>query len=306
VDRFLALRVFTTVVDKGSFVGAAKALEMSPASVTEHVQGLERHLNTRLLNRTTRRLALTDEGSAYFEHARQILTRMEEADSMLAAQRLNPRGLLRVQMPHMLATQIILPRVPMLLARYTEMRVEISLSASTPDLVHDNLDLALVISMDPDPTVVFRPLGLVRVRTCASPEYLARRGVPRHPDELRDHDTIGVRAGVVLSNYRFEQDGRLITRDFPSRVVADSGDGQLVLGLSHAGIFQAAHYAVAPLLESGRLVQVLEDWSWRGPPLGAMHLPNRFLSPKVQVFLDFARESLGDRVSPYRSDWDIR
>lgn len=306
MDRFLALQVFTTVVEKGSFVGAAKALEMSPASVTEQVQALERHLNTRLLNRTTRRIALTDEGAAYCEHARQILSRMEEADSMLAAQRLSPRGLLRVQMPHMLATQIILPRIPMLLARYTEMRVEISLSAAIPDLVHDNLDLALVVTLDPDPSAVFRPMGLVRVRTCASPEYLARRGVPRHPDDLREHDTIGVRSGVVLSSYRFEENGRLVTRDYASRVVADSGDGQLVLGLAHAGVFQAAHYAVAPLLESGRLVAVLGDWEWRGPPLGAMHLPNRFLSPKVQVFLDFVKESLGDKVMPYRADWDIR
>ena len=306
MDRFLALQVFTTVVDKGSFVNAAKALDLSPASVTEHVQALERHLNTRLLNRTTRRIALTDEGAAYYEHARQILSRMDEADSMLAAQRLNPRGQLRVRMPHMLATQIVLPRIPMLLARYTELRVEISLSAEVPDLVHENLDLAIVVSMEPDPSVVFRPLGLVRIRTCASPEYLARRGTPRHPDDLRSHDTIGVRTGAVLSQYRFEENGRLVSRDYQSRVVADSGDGQLVLGLAHAGIFQAAHYAVAPLLESGRLVSVLDDWSWRGPPLGAMHLPNRFLSPKVQVFLDFVRESVGDKVSPYRSDWDIR
>lgn len=308
MDRFFALQVFTTVVEKGSFVGAANALELSPASVTEHIQALERHLKTRLLNRTTRRIALTDEGAAYYEHGKEILARMEEADAMLAAQRLFPKGLLRVQMPHMLATQVILPRIPMLLHRYTEMRVEISLSAAIPDLVHDNLDLALVIAMDPDPSVVFRPLGLVRVRTCASPEYLARRGVPRTPDDLPGHDTIGVRQAnqVFLSSFRFQQDGRMISRDYPSRVIADSGDGQRVLGLSHVGIFQGAHYAVADLLESGRLVEVLADWSWSGPPLGAMHLPNRFLSPRVQVFLDFVKESLGDKVAPYRADWDNR
>ena len=111
MDRFFALQVFTTVVEKGSFVGAANALDLSPASITEHVQALERHLKTRLLNRTTRRIALTDEGAAYFEHCKQILARMEEADAMLAAQRVSPKGLLRVQMPHMLATQIILTRI---------------------------------------------------------------------------------------------------------------------------------------------------------------------------------------------------
>lgn len=305
MDRLLTLEIFATVADKGSFVAAAKALDLSPASVTEHVQALEKRLKTRLLNRTTRRIALTDEGHAYFEHCKQILARIEEADGMLAAQRLSPKGLLRVQAPHLLCTQILLPQVPRFLERYPELRVEFTLSAAFPDLVHQNLDLGLNISLDPRPGVIFRPIGMVRVRTVASPEYLARRGVPKTPDDLMHHDTIGVRAApdVFLSSFRFERDGRMFARDYPSRVIADSGDAQCVLGLANAGIFQGGHYAVAALIDAGRLVPVLDDWSWSGPPLGAVHLPNRFLSPKVQVFLDFAREALGDKVAPYRADW---
>ena len=306
MDRLLTLEVFACVVEKGSFAAAARALELSPASVTEHVQALEKRLKTRLLNRTTRRIALTDEGAAYFEHCRQILARIEEADGMLAAQRMSPKGLLRVQAPPMLCTQILLPQMPRFLERYPEMRVEFVLSAAFPDLVHQNLDVGLAISLDPRPGVIFRPIGMVRVRTCASPEYLARRGVPATPDDLEHHDTIGVRAApdVFLASFRFEKDGRMFAREYPSRIIADSGDAQRVLGLAHAGIFQGGHYAVVDLIEQGRLVPVLEDWSWSGPPLGALHLPNRFLSPRVQVFLDFAREALGDKVAPYRADWN--
>jgi LysR family transcriptional regulator, regulator for bpeEF and oprC len=308
MDRFLALEVFATVVEKGSFVGAAQALGLSPASVTEHVQALEKHLKTRLLNRTTRRIALTEEGAAYFEHCRQILARMEEADGMLAAQRVSPKGALRVQAPQVLAGVVLLPRLPAFLERYPDLSVEFSISGAMPDLVQRGLDLALCLLPDPHPGVIFRPIGLCRVRTVASPAYLARHGTPTHPDELVNHRTIGVRSapGVFLSTFRFQQDGRMISRDYASRISVDSGDGQGVVAIAGGGIFQGYHYAVAHLIDAGLVVPVLDEWSWSGPPLGAMHMPNRFLSPKVQVFIDFVKESLGDKVDPYRTDWDNR
>ena len=98
----------------------------------------------------------------------------------------------------------------------------------------------------------------------------------------------------------------MISREARTRLVADSGEAQRAAGLAHGGIFQAYHYAVTDLLESGRAVRVLKDWAWSGPPLGAVHLPNRFLAPTVQVFLDFAKELLRDKISPYRADWDNR
>lgn len=308
MDRLLTLEVFTSVVDKGSFVAAARALELSPASVTEHIQALEKRLKTKLLHRTTRRIALTEEGAAYFEHCKQVLARIEEADSMLAARRLSPKGTLRVQGPQVLVNTILLPRLSGFLERYPELSVEFSISPAMPDLVQQNLDLAILINPDPSPGVIFRPIGLCRVRTFAARAYLRKHGTPKHPDELANHSIIGVRSspGVYLSRFRFQQDGRMISRDFPSRVSVELGDGPALAALAGVGIGQAYHYAVAHLIEAGKLVPVLDDWSWSGPPIGAVHLPNRFLSPKVQVFLDFVKESLGAKVSPYRADWDNR
>ncbi|MCD6040420.1 MAG: transcriptional regulator [Burkholderiales bacterium] len=304
----MTLEVFAAVVDQGSFVAAARALDLSPASVTEHIQALEKRLKTKLLNRTTRRIALTEEGAAYFEHCKQLLARMEEADSMLAAQRSSPKGTLRMQGPQVLVNSILLPRMSQFLERYPELSAELSISAAMPDLVQQNLDLAILINPDPSPGVIFRPIGLCPVRTFASPAYLREHGTPAHPDELANHRVIGVRTspGVYLSTFRFQQDGRMISRDFPSRVTVDLGDGPAVAAAAGVGIGQSYNYAVAQLIEEGKLVPVLDDWSWSGPPLGAVHLPNRFLSPKVQVFLDFVKEALGNKVSPYRADWDNR
>ena len=308
MDRLLTLEVFTAVVDKGSFVAAARSLDLSPASVTEHIQELEKRLKTKLLNRTTRRIALTEEGAAYFEHCKQVLARMEEADAMLAAQRSSPKGTLRVQGPQVLVNAILLPRLSQFLERYAELSVEFSISAAMPDLVQQNLDLAILINPDPSPGVIFRPIGLCAVRTFASPAYLRKHGKPNHPDDLARHSVIGVRSspGVYLSMFRFQQDGKMISRNFPTRVTVDLGDGPALAALAGVGIGQSYNYAVARHLEEGTLVAVLDDWSWSGPPLGAVHLPNRFLSPKVQVFLDFVKESLGAKVSPYRADWDNR
>ena len=308
MDRLLSLEVFTAVVDRGSFAAAARALDLAPASVTEHIQALERRLKTKLLNRTTRRIALTEEGAAYFEHCKQVLSRMEEADGMLVAQRLSPKGTVRVQGPQVLVAGILIPALPRFLQRYPDLSVEFSVNAAMPDLMQQNLDLALLINPDPQPGVVFRPLGLCPVRTFASRGYLRKHGTPRHPDDLTQHVLIGARTapGVYLSAFRFQEKGRMITREFQCRVGVDLGDGQAQAAIAGVGIGQSYNYAVAHHIAEGRLVPVLDEWSWTGPPLGAVHLPNRFLSPKVQVFLEFVKQALGDKVSPYRADWDNR
>lgn len=305
MDRFLAMTIFARVVEKKSFVRAAESLDLSPAAVTGHVKALERRLNSKLLQRTTRRLALTEEGAVYYEQCRRILAQVDEADSMLAAQRRSPKGTLRVLTPALLGTLVIIPHMPAFLDRYPDLRVEFQLSPQAPDFVAQNIDVALQLAMQPDPRVVFRPFGLCAVRTVATPQYLARHGRPQKPEDLAHHQVIGVRAspGILLSAMRFQRDGRMFAYDAPCRLVADAGDAQRVAGLAHGGIFQGYQYTVADLIARGELVPLLEDWEWSGPPLGAAYLPNRFVPPKVQVFLECVRALLADRIAPYREDW---
>lgn len=304
MDRFLALKVFTKVVECGGFAAAARALDLGPASVTEHIKALEKHLKTKLLNRTTRSMALTDEGAAYYEHACQILTRMEEADAMLTAQRVSPQGVLRVAMPQLMGTMIVLPQMPAFLERYPGMRVEFTLSAQAPSFSAQNLDLAIQISADIEPGLVFRPFGLTRLWTVATPVYLAKRGTPRTPEDLEGHEVIGIRAVPgIPAQLLFERDRQMIMRDSNARLTADSGVAQVLLGLQDFGIFQGTEYAIDALVKEGKLVRILQDWDWSGPPVGAVHPPNRFLQPKVGVFLDFVQQLLMPKLSPFRPDW---
>ena len=306
MDRLLTLEVFTAVVDKGSFVAAARALDLSPASVTEHIQELEKRLKTKLLNRTSG-------ASRSPRKAQRTSSTVAGARAWKKPMRCSPRSAarpeaLRVQGPQVLVNGILLPRFSKFLERYAELSVEFSISPAMPDLVQQSLDLAILINPDPSPGVIFPADRLVRGAHLRFARVSTQHGKPKHPDDLSKHSVIGVRTspGVYLSSFRFQHDGKMISRTFPSRVTVDLGDGPALAALAGVGIGQSYNYAVAHHLEEGRLVPVLDDWSWSGPPLGAVHLPNRFLSPKVQVFLDFVKESLGTKVSPYRADWDNR
>jgi DNA-binding transcriptional LysR family regulator len=306
VDRFLSLTVFSAVAKAGSFVGAARVLDMSPASVTEHVQRLERHLQTLLLQRTTRKVALTEQGQAFYEHAEKVLARLEEADTAMASHRGAAVGTLRVVMPPLLGTQVIIPRIPAFLRQNPELSIVTTLTTQVPDMVAQDWDLALQVRLTPEPGLAFVPLGLCRVRTLASPGYLALRGIPRTPNDLLQHDLIGVRdmPGDALALWRFQHEGRLISREFPTRLVTAAGDGQRAAALADGGIIQGVHYAVADLVESRRLVPVLEEWEWTGPPLGVLHVQGHALPPKAEVFVEFVKGLLRGRIAPYRSDWD--
>jgi DNA-binding transcriptional LysR family regulator len=307
-DRHLLLTVFTRVAEEGSFVGAARALGLSPASVSSHVRALETRLRTRLFDRTTRSVSLTPQGDTYYRHVREILDSVNAADHMFTPHRQAPVGTLRVAAPALLGSLILIPGLPALLRAWPDLRVELTLTAEHQDILGGKLDVCLQWTMAPEPGLVYRPLGLCPVRTVASPSYLRRRGVPKTPDDLHKHDLIGVRAvpGAVLSTWRFQQAGRMVSRDYPCRFTADSGEAQIVAALAGGGIFQAMHYAVADLIGEGKLVPVLGAYDWSGPPLGAVHLPNRYLLPKVAVFLDFVKRQISGKIDPYRDDWDNR
>ena len=282
MDRLLTLEVFTAVVEKGSFVAAARALDLSPASVTEHIQALERRLKTKLLNRTTRRIALTEEGAAYFEHCKQMLARMEEADGMLAAQRTSPKGTLRVQGPQVLVNGILLPDVaipralPRAVCGVLHLRGDARSRAAEPR------------PRDPDQPrpEPGRDLPADRPVRGAHLRFARVPGKARHPAasgraRCAQRDRRAQLARGVPATFRFEQDGRMISRNFPSRITVDLGDGPALAALAGVGIGQSYHYAVAHLIEATKSWSpVLEDWRWSGPPLGAVHLPNRFLSPR--------------------------
>jgi LysR family transcriptional regulator for bpeEF and oprC len=301
MDRLQAMRVFTRVAELGSFTRAATELGLSRARVSEAVSELERALGARLLHRTTRRVSLSDDGRAYHERARQILADMDDAEAQLAGSRAKVRGLLRVAMPMALARSMVVPALPRFLARHPELGLEVRLENRALHLLEDGIDCALSYGLPADAGLVAQSILSTHLATCASPAYLARRGVPREPAELAQHDCVSFLAldsarptpwsfssGVASSgsvssgvSSRWQPRGRLGFNSMEACVEA------AVAGL---GITQVLSSLAQPALTSRRLEAVLARHAAPGPSIYLVYPPHEQASPRLRALLGFLRE----------------
>ena len=192
MDKLRAMTTFVRIVETGSLTAAAERLRTSPTSVVRSLSGLERALGVRLLNRTTRRMALTDEGRDYFERCRRLLSEVEDAEAALLARQVKPAGRLVITAPVMFGRLHVAPLVIDFLAAFPDVRVELLLVDRIVDLIDEGIDLAIRIGTLPESSLVAIPLGSTRRVVCASPAYLASHGQPRHPNELPGHRAIRV------------------------------------------------------------------------------------------------------------------
>ena len=286
----MAVRAFTRVVETGSFVKAAASLELPRNTVTKLVQGLEAHLRVKLLNRTTRRVSTTSDGTAYYERMARILDEWQEAESALTSAQASPRGRLRVDMAASMATMLVIPALPDFHARYPELQIDIGVSDRPVDLVSDRVDCVVRAGRIGDPSLIARHLGDVRFMTCATPDYLARHGTPLHPDEL-EHGHLLVRyfyAGsgrrLPLAFRRGEQHIEVKGRYFVS---VNDANALLAAGLAGLGIMHGPAFVVQPHIAAGRLVPLLQDWTGEVNPVSIVYAPNRHLSTRVRVFVDW-------------------
>src|ERR1700736_3339025 len=190
MDRLQAMEVFVRVVDTGAFTRAAEVLHMPKATVTTLIQNLESHLGAKLLNRTTRRVNVTPDGAAYYERCTRILAEVEEIESALGHTKSSPRGRLRVDFPVTFGRRVLVPALPDFFERYPDIRLEVGCSDRPVDLIEEGVDWVVRGGVQPDSTLVARRVGMVDFVSCATPEYLARHGVPAHPHDLRRHHCI--------------------------------------------------------------------------------------------------------------------
>lgn len=290
MDRLTSMEVLHWVVELGSFSRAADRLDLSKASVTAHVAALESRLGVKLLNRTTRRLSLTDDGAAYLEHVRRVLTDVQETEAMLAAGRSVPRGVLRVDMPVSLGRQYIVPALPRFAAQYPELQVIALLEDRRVNLVEEGTDVAVRIGPLADSTLVARRIYETDIVTCASPEYLALHGEPKTPRELDGHNCLGVFAvsrGEVLQ-WVFEKDGERVVRTPGSRLSVSNAEALLDAAVNGAGIVVMFEMYASRWIASGALRPILTDWQRPDPyPISVVYPQSRHLSAKVRVFVDF-------------------
>ncbi|ASG19461.1 LysR family transcriptional regulator [Nitrospirillum viridazoti] len=292
MDRLRAFEVFATVVARGGFAKAADALNTSPANVTRYVNELETYLGSRLLNRTSRRLSLTEAGEALYERAQTILEEVAEAEALASATTLKPRGRLRVNAPLSFGIRHLAPLWPRFMAQYPDVLLDIALTDRVVDMVEEGFDLGIRISRGGSPTYAARKLATSRNVLCAAPDYLARQGVPRTPDCLANHVRVAYSyTGVPEDWVLLDPEGKPVTVRVPIRLVTNNGDTARAAALAGQGIIWQPTFLIGDDLRAGRLVPVLPDHRIPDIDILAVYPSRRHVSAKVRALIDFLADA---------------
>jgi DNA-binding transcriptional LysR family regulator len=291
MDRIDAMQAFVTVADLKGFAPAARKLGMSPSGVTRLIAALEERLGARLLQRTTRQVALTDAGARYLERARRILSDVEEAESAAEGERTRPGGRLVVSAPNGFGRLHVSPVVSAYLQRYPEVSADLRLSDRMINLVEEGVDLAVRIGHLPDSTLVARHVGEMQRIVVASPDYLKRRGEPRTPEAIAEHDTIHFGAMTAEPEWRFVADDREVSVSRTPRFTSNSADAAIQYAESGGGLTRVLAYQAAASLKAGRLRMVLDAYAPPALPIHVVYPTSRLLSAKVRTFIDLVIET---------------
>ena len=299
MDRFQALRVFSQVVEAGSFSGAAGKLGLSTTAASRHVAELEAHLQTRLLNRTTRRVSLTESGRAFYERAVQLLADLDEAEQEASRAAVVPRGTIKLTTSVNFGVRHVAPAIAAFLAAHPGVRFDVSLSDRIVDLVEEGFDLAVRIGTQGSDNVVARKLGETRLVPCASPAYLKVHGAPRVPEDLVRHNCFTYEYLTPRNLWRFlDASGAEHTARVGGSLHSNNGDLLAEAAAQGAGIVFEPAFIVGPDVRAGRLVPLLQEFV--APPVAiyAAYPSRKHLSAKVRLFVDFLLERFA-----HAQDW---
>lgn len=299
-DRLAAMAAFAKVVEFNSFSGAARDLGLSKSAVSKLVACLEDEMGARLLNRTTRRLSLTEAGLAFYEGAQRALAEADAAEVAVTQLSTAPRGVLRVNAPMSFGVRHVAPALSAFMAAYPELAVELDLNDRVVDLIDEGYDMAVRIVRMRDSSLIVRRLAPSRSILCATPAYLARRGTPISPEDLADHDCLIYSYQVTGERWHFQGPGGERQVRISGRLRANNGDALMQAALDGLGIAMLPSFICGEDVRAGRLVHLMPEWNQRGGiDVCAVFPASRNLSPKVRVFIDFLASRFGER--PY---WD--
>jgi DNA-binding transcriptional LysR family regulator len=291
MDRIDAMQAFVAVADLRGFAPAARKLKLSPSAVTRLVAALEQRLGARLLQRTTRSLALTDAGTRYLERARRILADVEEAERAAESERTRPSGRLVVSAPVGFGRLHVSPVMSAYLRRYRDVTGELRLEDRIVNLVEDGIDLAVRIGHLADSSLVARQVGEMRRIVVASPAYLKRRGEPKSPEAIATHDTIQFGASALTADWRFVKDGQEIRIEVAPRLVTNSADAAIHYAAQGGGLTRVLAYQAADAIKRGKLRIVLDAFAQPVLPIHIVYPTSRLLSAKVRAFIDLVVET---------------
>lgn len=297
MDQLAAMRAFVRVVEVGSFSRAADSLATPKATVTKLIQGLEAHLRAKLLNRTTRRVLVTPDGALYYERALRLLTEIDELDGSMARSQTMPAGRLRVDMSGALANLIVIPALCAFHERYPDIRIDLGVSDRPIDIIGENVDCVIRAGELADQSLIARRISEMSVVTCAAPSYLSRFGEPEHPRDLETkHQVVSFfRAQNGRQQpFIFGRDGETIEVNGRYLVSTNEATTYVTAAEAGMGVVQAPLFMVESAFQAGTLRPVLGAWTREPMPLFVVYPPNRHLSNKLRVFVDWIANLLAN------------
>jgi DNA-binding transcriptional LysR family regulator len=303
-DTLALFQTFIRVVEAGSFTAVATERNTSQPTISRQIATLEEHLGCLLFQRTTRSLTMTDDGRVFYEHARRTIEAAAEAESVVGRRRGRPSGKLRISSSVVFGRLHIIPRLPRFMARYPDIDVDLLMNDGFSDLVEEGIDLSIRVGVIADTSLIARRIGTTRRTLVATPDYLARRGVPKTPDDLQHHDCIVYSRLATGENWNFTGPDGPITMPITGRFHVNNTEGVRAAILEGLGIGYVPvwHFADREI-ESGKLTVLLKDFEPPAQPISAVYPSRRFLALKVRVMIDFLDSEFGidPKLSAYHA-----
>lgn len=289
MDQFSGILAFVRAAEARSFTKAAHKLGISPSGVSKAISRLEAQFKVRLLHRTSRSITITPEGAVFYERCRQIVMDLEDAGQLLSRTQEAPRGLLRVTLPLSVGRLHLARALPEFSRRYPEVKMQASLSDRMVDLVEEGFDVAVRMGKPPDSRLVARRLATGVLTTCAAPSYLKRRGVPRVPEDLANHNCLHfiVPSTGRVQEWKFQRGGKRLSVAVPGNLSLDHAEALVEAALAGTALIQISSYVTGPAIRTKLLKTVLTEFQVDSPPVWVMYPHNRNLTPRVRAFVDF-------------------
>lgn len=300
MDKFDTMLLFTRIVELQSFSQAADQLGIPRATASNAIKSLEKNLECRLLERTTRHVRASLDGEAFYERCVHILSELDDAESSLRHSGVRPQGILRVNLHGAHATRIVLPRIDEFHARYPAIRLVISSGDRLVDLIREGVDCAVRAGKLFDSSLIARPLAQMPQVICASPDYLRKHGRPMTPDDLLSHQSVNFFSISRGKNYPLELIVNGKEKSYPTKgwMTVNDAENYVICALRGCGLVQLPRYHVDDALRDGLLQEVLSDWKSPAMQLSAIYPQHRQLSPRVRIFVDWL-------VSLYRERFEV-
>jgi len=292
------LHIFARVAELASFTRAADSLGLPKASVSGAIQQLESQLGTQLLHRTTRKVQLTQDGQVFYERSKDLVSDMDDLENMFRQGSSGLTGRLRVDMPHNLGRNLIIPRLPEFLQQHPQLHLELSSTDRRVDVIREGFDCVIRAGKLNDSSLIARPLGTLRLINCVSPEYIARYGTPNTLADLAQHQLVHYvqNLGTKSSGFEYMAEGELQCLEMPGNITVNNADAYTAACLARLGIIQVPVIGARAYLASGAMVQVLEQYSAESIPVSVIYPNRRNLSRRVRAFIEWVSSMASEYV----------